>query len=55
MFDLFFNVCTELTPDFQIIIFEHARLSNDRFKNALVDEKHWSKSHALIPVSWYKE
>ena len=51
MFDLLFDVCEELNPDFQIIVMEHANLDDKRYQDALV-EKPWTGSRALIPEEW---
>ncbi len=53
MFNFLFDVCQELSPDFQIIVMEHANLSYDeRFRNALV-EAPWTNGRALIPSNWF--
>lgn len=55
MFDFLFDVCETLSPNFQLIILEHAKLEdNPRFQNALVEGCTWTGSgtHALIPESW---
>lgn len=55
MFDFLFDVCEELSPNFQIIVTEHANLSNNqRFQNALVEEP-WTDGRALVPESWVSE
>ncbi|MUH00999.1 DUF3732 domain-containing protein [Scytonema sp. UIC 10036] len=52
MFNFLFDICDELSPNFQIIIMEHANLgNNERFQNALVEEP-WTGSRALVPESW---
>lgn len=53
MFDLFFEVCKELGPDFQIIVTEHANLGDERFQNALLEQP-WTDGKALIPANWYE-
>lgn len=51
MFDFLFDVCEELQPDFQIIVMEHANLSDQRFQDALAEEP-WRAGRALIPQDW---
>ena len=54
MFTFLFDVCKELYPNFQIIVLEHASLSDDLFKNALVEEP-WTSDNALVPKEWIFE
>lgn len=51
MFDFLFDVCGELNPNFQVIVMEHANLSDERFQEALVEEP-WRAGRALIPEEW---
>ena len=51
MFDFLFDVCEELLPNLQIIVMEHANLSDQRFQEALA-EKPWRAGRALIPQEW---
>ena len=51
MFNLLFDVCAQLAPDFQIIVMEHANFDDERFQQALVEEP-WTGGRALIPESW---
>jgi len=53
MFDLFFKICKELAPGFQLIVLEHANMEDENFKAALVEE-YWTREgdKALIPQSW---
>jgi Protein of unknown function (DUF3732) len=52
MFNFLFDVCEELSPNFQIIIMEHANLGNNqRFQNALIEEP-WINGRALVPENW---
>ena len=54
IFDLIFNICEKLNPNFQIIILEHADLEkNQKFQNSLIEE-FWSDGKALIPQEWLK-
>ena len=52
MFDMFFDVCSMLFPEFQIIVTEHANLGDSRFQSSLVEEP-WTGGRALIPEEWY--
>ncbi len=54
MFNFFFDVCDELSPHFQLIILEHANLTDSRFQRALVQNCPWTgeEKKALIPKSW---
>lgn len=51
MFQLLFDFCAASTPDFQIIILEHANLTDDSFQSALV-EPPWTGGRALVPSEW---
>ncbi|MGO0258245.1 DUF3732 domain-containing protein [Priestia aryabhattai] len=51
MYDLLFNICEELYPNFQIIVLDHANIKDGKFQNALVEEP-WRNGKALIPKSW---
>ncbi|WP_162427268.1 DUF3732 domain-containing protein [Pontibacter pudoricolor] len=51
MFELLFDVCDDLFPNFQIIVTEHANLDDERFQEALVEDP-WTDGKALIPESW---
>ena len=51
MFNFLYKVCEELSPDFQIIVLEHANLEDDRFQSALVEEP-WILGRGLIPSDW---
>lgn len=51
MFELIFMAVTELAPNFQIIVTDHADLRNNvAFQNAIVEK--WRGSNALIPENW---
>jgi hypothetical protein len=54
LFDLLFDFCEEMYPEFQIIVTEHANLDNTRFQEALV-EGPWMGGRALIPEDWISE
>ncbi|SHK71027.1 DUF3732 domain-containing protein [Hymenobacter psychrotolerans] len=51
MFELLFKVTDELSPNFQIIVVEHANLEDERFQESLV-ESPWNNGNALIPADW---
>lgn len=51
LFNILFDFCEELNPNFQIIITEHANLDTERFQNALVEDP-WTEGRALIPIEW---
>ena len=52
IFNFLFDVCGQLSPNFQIIITEHANLSNnERFQDALMEDP-WTDGKALIPEDW---
>jgi Protein of unknown function (DUF3732) len=52
MFNFLFDVCEELSPNFQIIIMEHANLGNNqKFQDALIEEP-WINGRALVPENW---
>jgi len=51
MFTFLFNAVDALAPNLQIIVMEHANLSDPRFQEALV-EKPWRNGLALIPEPW---
>jgi hypothetical protein len=51
MFAFLFDACERLSPDFQVIVTEHANLADTRFQAALVEEP-WLDGRALIPFEW---
>lgn len=51
MFKLLFSVCKALSPNFQIIVLDHANLETPVFQSALVEEP-WRGGKALIPQDW---
>ena len=53
IFQLIRNVVTELAPDFQIIICDHANLAEDWFQEAVVHN--WRNGAALVPADWLGE
>jgi hypothetical protein len=54
IFDLSFEVAKELEPNFQIIITEHADLTDARFQKS-VAERWRQPGEALIPADWPEE
>jgi len=54
MFELLHGFCEELFPRFQIIVLEHANLSNRKFQEALVEEP-WTHGKALIPEDFIND
>jgi hypothetical protein len=50
MFELIRDVVRELHPGFQVIITEHADLSEDWYQEAVVER--WRNGNALIPIEW---
>jgi hypothetical protein len=50
MFDFILKVTEELTPNFQVIITDHAKLNDDEFQDAICEE--WRNGLKLIPESW---
>ncbi|MDE1462424.1 DUF3732 domain-containing protein [Spartinivicinus poritis] len=52
MFKWIFKVVSELNPDLQVIITDHADIDEEWFQNAIVDKK-WRGDNALIPKHWY--
>lgn len=51
MFSLLFKITAELSPNFQLIILDHAELKTQEFQDSLVDSP-WRGLHALIPADW---
>lgn len=51
MFELIFAAVTELTPDFQVIVTDHADLLDTQYFQDAVIER-WRGGNALIPVDW---
>jgi acetolactate synthase regulatory subunit len=50
MFALMRDFCQELSPDFQIIVCDHANLPDDWFQDAV--RYNWRGGEKLIPASW---
>ena len=51
LFELLLKFTQEDAPGFQLIVTEHANLSEQWFQNALV-EVPWTKPPALVPEDW---
>ena len=51
MFELLFEFCSSMNPDFQLIILEHANFNDKKYRQALV-EPPWTENRALIPPEW---
>lgn len=51
LFELLLKFTQEDSPGFQLIVTEHANLSEDWFQDALVEEP-WTKPPALVPEDW---
>ncbi|WP_027035199.1 DUF3732 domain-containing protein [Mesorhizobium ciceri] len=50
LFKLMSFACSEITPDFQLIVLDHAHLKDDWFESAIIQE--WRGENALVPYSW---
>jgi hypothetical protein len=51
MYNMIFDVVESLTPNFQVIITDHANLrADDRFQAAIVEQ--WRGPNALVPLEW---
>ncbi|RAX48094.1 DUF3732 domain-containing protein [Arthrobacter sp. AQ5-05] len=50
MFELMRDVVTELTPDFQLIVCDHADLPESWFEASV--RHRWRNGEALIPIDW---
>jgi Protein of unknown function (DUF3732) len=50
MFELIRDVVNELQPNFQVIITEHADISEDWYQEAVVER--WRNGNTLIPIEW---
>ncbi len=53
MFSLLYEFCSTLSPNFQIIVLEHANLPDPQFQDSVI-EKPWSDDIALVPPEWIK-
>ncbi len=50
MFDFMYKVAKELSPNFQIIVMDHALLGNPEFKESIIEV--WRGGKKLIPQEW---
>lgn len=50
MFDFMYKVAEELSPNFQIIVMDHALLNNPEFKESIIEV--WRGGNKLIPQEW---
>ena len=50
MFELVFEVVAKLTPQFQVIITEHADLNEPWYQGAVVEK--WRRGTKLVPEDW---
>lgn len=50
LFKLMATACAEIEPDFQLIVLDHAHLTDDWFEAAIVAE--WRGNEALVPYDW---
>ena len=52
MFNFLFGVCEQLSPNFQIILLEHAFFEQPQYRQALVNGEDWFHGIKLIPQTW---
>lgn len=50
MFKLIFDVVTELAPDLQVIVCDHAHLNTHWFEQSIRHE--WRNGVKLVPADW---
>jgi hypothetical protein len=50
LFKLMAHACQEIKPDFQVIVLDHAHLTDDWFEDSIVRE--WRGDSALVPYHW---
>ena len=50
LFKLMAFACSEILPDFQLIVLDHAHLRDDWFEAAIIAE--WRGNEALVPGDW---
>lgn len=53
MFEWVYKIVTELSPNLQVIITDHADIDEDWFQDLVIDTK-WRGDNALIPKHWYE-
>lgn len=54
MFEWIFKIVSELSPELQVIITDHADIDEEWFQSAVADTK-WRGDEALIPKHWYEK
>lgn len=52
MFQLIFRVVNELSPGFQVLVTEHADISEAWYQNAVIER--WKGGLRLVPEDWYE-
>ena len=50
LFELMYDVSKEIGGGFQVIVLDHARIGEDWFENAIVEE--WRHGNFLVPAEW---
>ena len=45
-----FDVAEQIGEGFQVIVLDHARISEDWFENAIIEE--WRNGRFLVPMEW---
>jgi hypothetical protein len=56
VYDLLFDVCGTLSPNFQVIVLDHKNLvDHQQFQNSIVDGVIWTADHGLVPNSWFAD
>ena len=50
LFELMDKACEEIEPAFQLLVLDHAHLTDDWFDKALIEE--WRGDRALVPRDW---
>jgi len=53
MFRITLDVVNTLTPNFQVIITDHADIAEDWFQDSVIER--WRGAEKLVPISWYKD
>jgi len=54
LFEWIFKIVSELFPDLQVIITDHADIDEPWYQDSIRDKK-WRGDYALIPKSWYED
>ena len=50
MFDFFFEIASQLSPNIQIIVTDHANFKKENFQQAIIEE--WRDGKKLVPTKW---